>query len=279
MTATSDWTTYFGSLGINCQAIPSNPNAVQLTNLPGCPIFRGVDTVDQLNDLHTKARQKSSDLQRLLIVGLPFDHPQTVATFPGSIVLPKARVYAGHIADTFSLSGHLVESEFLRSIKQEVQAVMSGGTRAKTPICDWVQKLLNKNWVYGTPSSLAQLDTMLGLLTTDTTFIGHVRARMLSFGRGCGESVLLPQKDVILKNNSLIQSVDVADLRFISVESEMKDYSSARARIHPVFMDKFLTCASASNEEYSKNLGCASLVGPSSIGSKSREVALAFESM
>ena len=91
MTALKDWTTYFKSLGISCGPVPSNPSAVQLLNVAGCPIFRGVETVEELEDLHTKARELSSKMERIVVLGMPFNHPQTLATLPGNILLPKAR--------------------------------------------------------------------------------------------------------------------------------------------------------------------------------------------
>jgi hypothetical protein len=143
---------------------------------------------------------------------------------------------------------------------------MSNGTRTKTPLCDWVQKLLGQSWQYGTPSSLPQLDSMLGLLTTDVKSIGHVRSRQLSFGRGSGEALFLPIPTVVLPNNQLDQRVEPADMRFISLEAEMDKYDAARARIHPVFADKFLTMTSTIDSGYSRNIGCNAQLGASVIG-------------
>jgi len=266
MTALSDWKLYFEAIGISCQSIASNSSAVQLTNVAGCPIFRGVETTQELDDLHTKARDKSSEMGRLLVLALPLNHPQSIARLPGNITLPLCRVYGGHVGDVFSTSGHLIESSFLRSIKLEVLAVMSNGTKVKTPLCDWVQKLLQKDWQYGTPSSLAQLDSMLGLLTTDVKSIGHVRSRQLSFGRGSGEALFLPLPTVVLPNNHLDQKVDPADMRFISLESEMAKYDSSRARLHPVFSDKFLSTTFKIDSGYSRSIGCNAQMGASVIG-------------
>jgi len=268
MAAFDDWEKYFSSIGIVCQQVPSNPNASQLVNVAGCPIFRAVETTKELDDLHTKARDLSSQMKRLVVLGMPFNNPQSMAALPGNILLPKARVYAGHVADTFSTSGHLIENDFLLSIKREVLAVISGGTKVKTPLCDWAQKLLSKNWVYGTPSSLAQLDSMLALLASETASIGHVRARQLSFGRGTGDALFLPLPSVILSNNSLTQTVEAADFRFISLESEIGHYGPARTRLHPVFSDKFLTIAATTDKKHAISMGFTSHVGASALGQK-----------
>ena len=266
MNALHDWKIYFNSLGITCQEIPSNPSAVQLTNIAGSPIFRGVETIEELDDLHTKARQKSSEMRRLLVLGLPFKHPQSLARLPGNILLPVCRVYGGHVGDTFSTSGHLIESEFLKNIKQEVLGVINNGTGFKTPLCDWVMKLLGSSWRYGTPSSLQQLDSMLGLLSSDIKSIGHVRARQLSFGRGSGEALMLPLSTVVLPHNGLDQNIEASDMRFISLEAEMKQSSAARSRLHPVYSDKYLTATSGIDIQYSRKVGCGAQMGASVLG-------------
>ena len=76
MTALQDWKCYFDRIGVAWQSIPSNSHAIQLTNIAGSPLFRGVNSTVELNELHTKARTKSTDMGRLLVLGLPFDHPQ-----------------------------------------------------------------------------------------------------------------------------------------------------------------------------------------------------------
>jgi hypothetical protein len=272
MNALNDWIIYFNSLGVTCQEIPSNPSAVQLTNVAGCPIFRGVETIEELDDLHTKARQKSSEMRRLLVLGLPFKHPQSLARLPGNIMLPLCRVYGGHVGDTYSTSGHLIESEFLKTIKQEVLSVISNGTKVKTPLCDWVMKLLGKSWQYGTPSSLQQLDSMIGLLSSDVKSIGHVRSRQLSYGRGSGEALFLPLPTVVLPNNALDQSVEVSDMRFISLEAEMKNTNAARARLHPVYSDKYLTVTAGIDITYSRKVGCGAQMGASVLGQRHQTI-------
>ena len=181
-------------------------------------------------------------------------------------------MYAGHVADTFSTSGHLIENEFLLAIKREVLAVIAGGTKVKTPLCNWAQGLLKRNWVYGTPSSLAQLDSMLALLASETAAIGHVRARQLSFGRGTGDALFLPMPSVILPNNSLSQNVAAADFRFISLEAEIGHYGPARTRLHPVFSDKFLSITATTDRKYAVSMGFTSHVGASSLGQKNISV-------
>lgn len=269
MAAIDDWKSYFDLVGIGHWPVDSNPNAVQLINLAGTPIFRGVDSTIELNELHTKARQKSSEMKRLLVLGLPFSNPQTITTLPGNIVLPRCRVYGGHIGDTFSTTGHLIESEFLRNIKKEVLMVMSHGTKVKTPLCSWAIKLLKTNWVYGTPSSLAQLDTLLGLLITEVNSIGHVRSRQLSFGRGCGDAMLLPRPGLVLPNNSLDQVIESQDFRFIGLEAEIKHYNSARTRIHPTMSDKYLQVLS---KQEAIDAGAHTSIGASVLGKRKVKV-------
>ncbi len=266
MPALQDWKTYFNSLGLTTQAVSSNKSALQLTNVAGCPIFRAVDSTAELNDLHTKARQKSSEMERLLVLGLPFDHPQSNASLPGNVTLPKLRVYGGNVADIFSLSGHSIESTFIKNIKQEVLGVIKNGHDVKTPLCDWVLGFIKSSWPYGIPSSLAQLDGMLGLLVSDPSIIGHVRTRQLSFGRGCGDALLLPNTSVVLKNNSLEQPVEPADFRFVSLENEIQNYNASRARIHPVYSDRFLKQLAVSYPEAAEDFGCGAFVGASVLG-------------
>ena len=265
MTALQDWILYFNSLGVNCQAIPSNSSAVQLINVAGCPIFRVVESVPELDALHTKARQKSSEMGRLLAIALPLDHPQTLTSIPGSIHLPKVRIYGGHIGDTFSTSGHLIENEFLKAIKREVLAVISNGTRIKTPLCNWVQNLLGKNWKYGTPSSLPQLDTMLGLVASDAAIIGHIRARQLSFGRGCADALFLCGQDVVMPTNALDQKIDAGDFRFVSFETELSKTNAARERLRPIFAHRFYQAVERINPVYAQQLGYESPIGVSTI--------------
>ncbi|EHA63796.1 hypothetical protein [Synechococcus sp. WH 8016] len=266
MTAIDDWKGYLDVTGISWTSLESNNNAIQLTGMAGAPILRAVETREQLDSLHTTARQKSSELERLLILALPFDHPHTQMTLPGDIVLPKVRAYAGHISDTYSLSGHLIQSKFLTSIKKEVSRVITDGPKVSTPLCDWALKLLGRSWVYGTPSSASQLDSMLGLLAKDPAMIGHVRSRQLTYGRGCADAVLLPIKGVQLSTNKLDQKIEQCDMRFVSLEAEMSMYDSSRARIHAVMSNHYLTCASQSNQTFASQLGCDSMIGISKIG-------------
>lgn len=266
MNVTQQWKVIFHQFGINCQEIPGNNAALQLTNLAGCPVFRGVTSVAELNDLHTKAREKSSQMGRLLILGLPIDHSQSLLTLPGNIVLPKLRAYAGHAADTFSLSGHRIEPKFLQSVKQETLNVIKSGTSVKTPLCDWALKLLGGIWHYGKPSSLVQLDSMLALLASEVGRLGHVRARQLSFGRGCADATLLPVEGIKLKNNKLDQEIEVSDYRFVGLENELGQMDAVRNRIYPLISDKFLTAVSKIDPGYARELGCATNLGASVIG-------------
>ena len=266
MTALQDWKKYFEHFGVAWQSIPGNTNVIQLTNIAGCPLFRGVNSTVELNELHTKARTKSKDMQRLLVLGLPFDHVQGSVSLPGNITLPKLRVYGGNVGDTFSLSGHQIESGFLLKIKQEVLGMIKNGQDVQTPLCDWALKLLGDAWVYGTPTSLTQLDSMLGLLANEPGSLGHVRSRQLSFGRGCGEALFLPLQSLKLRNNRLQQTIEPSDFRFISLEKEIETYDSARARLHPVFADKFLTVLAQRNAHAAAELGCAASFGVSTLG-------------
>lgn len=266
MTAISDWKRYLNACGISWIALESNKNCIQLTGVAGAPILRAVETREELDNLHTTARQKSSELERVLILAMPFDNAFTQLALPGDIVLPRVRAYAGHISDTYSLSGHLIQSKFLSAIKNEVSAVIAEGTKVKTPLCDWAIKLLGSSWVYGKPSSVSQLDSMIGLLAQDPARIGHVRSRQLSYGRGCGDAILLPVKGVQLKNNNLDQKIEQCDMRLISLESEMAQYDSARARIHAVMSDRYLTSVSQAARTMSVNLGCGANIGISKIG-------------
>lgn len=266
MNVTQQWKVLFHEFGIKCQETPGNPNAIQLSNMAGCPIFRGVTSVSELNDLHTKARERSSHMNRLLILGLPLTHSQSVLTLPGNILLPKVRAYGGHNADTFSLSGHRIEPLFLKKIKAETIAVIKNGTDVKSPLCDWVLKLLGTNWHYGKPSSLAELDSMLALLISEPNAIGHVRARQLSFGRGCADATLLPVEGIKLKNNSLDQKIAIGDFRFIGLESELEQLDAVRNRIYPLISDKFLTALGKIDSQFAKDMGCGVNVGASIIG-------------
>ena len=260
------WKKLLKQLGVATQAIPGRSDMLQLTNVAGCPVFRVVSNLEELQELHTRARTKSSEMERLLVLALPLNHPNALMTLPGEIHLPKVRVYGGHIADTFSLHGHLIESTFLKAIKKEVLAVMNNGKSAKTPLCDWVQSLLGSAWKYGTPSTLVQLDSMLGLITNDTIRLGHVRARQLTFGRGCADATILPIAGTTLRNNSINQSVMVPDIRFVSLEQEMTMTDTARMRVHPVFCNAFLSVLSEDDPDYARKLGAGLGVGASTLG-------------
>ena len=266
MTAIDQWKRYLDFLGITWTALESNNKAVQLTGIAGAPIIRGVKDRQELNELHTSARQKSSEMQRLLLLALPLDNISSQIVLPGDIVLPKTRVYAGHISDTFSLSGHLIQSKFLTAIKKEVSRVISEGTKESTPLCDWALKMLGRSWVYGKPSSNSQLDSLLGLLAKDPAIIGHVRSRQLSYGRGAGDAVLLPIKGVKLPTNKLDQKIEQCDYRLISLEHEMGQYDSSRARVHAVLSHQYLSALSVDDKHLATELGCQSDVGYSRIG-------------
>ena len=266
MKALDQWKHLFDAFGIAHEKIKSNANAVTLTGLAGAPVFRAVDTQAQLSELHTKARQKSEEMGRLLVLGLPLTHRAASLSLPGGIVLPACRAYGGNVGATFSLSGHKIEPDFLVQLKKEVLAVMSNGTGVKTPLLDWLQKLAGNSWPYGTPAGLTQLDSLLGLVARDTKLIGHVRTRQLSFGRGCGDAMLLPIESVVLKNNNLNQHVASADMRFISLEAEMGFEKAARQRIHAQFTDKYLSVLNEIDAQISIEMGCEQQLGASVLG-------------
>lgn len=254
------WTQWLDAIDVAWKPIDSNPRAISLVGLAGAPLFRVVESLEEANELHAKARQKSEELQRLLIVALPIDHPLSMVTLPGEIVLPKVRAYGGHAASTFNLTGHKIECSFLTEVKKEVLNVMANGVQAKTPLCDWLVKLSGSSWPYGTPSSLPQIDSLLGLICRDTVLLGHVRTRQLSFGRGCGDALLLPVDGVVLKNHRLNQAIESSDLRFIGLEVEMEQRNAARDRIYPMFSDRFLSVLNDAE------IGTAAQVGPSKLG-------------
>jgi hypothetical protein len=272
MKALNTWTNYFDSLSIGWEPIKSNPNAISLTGIAGAPLFRTVETAAELNDLHSKARKKSAEVERLLAVALPLDHPLSSISLPGEILLPKCRVYAGHSGSTFSLTGHLVQSEFLTTLKKEVTAIISNGTKVKTPLLDWLLKLAGDSWVYGKPSSLSQLDSLIALVVRDPTRVGHVRTRQFSFGRGCGDAMLLPVPGVVLKNNRLNQSINKSDFRFIGLEAEMRQTDSARQRIHAQFSNSFLTVLSDISPNVAEQLNSGADIGASRIGAVATKV-------
>ena len=266
MASLNQWASFFTANGFTCQEIPGNSSAMQLTNVAGSPIFRCAKDAKELESLHTKARSKSSEINRILIIALPIDHAKSSIAMPGDILLPRFRVYAGNIGDTFSLSGHGIESEFLQNIKKETLEIMSSGNGVKTPLCDWVIKVLGTCWHYGKPSSLAELDSMLGLMANEVGRIGHIRSRQLSFGRGCSEATFLPIVGTNLKNNDLNQQINKADFRLISLEQEMGNYSPARQRIYPIITHRFLSVMSAANRKQAKEMGCEASIGTSTLG-------------
>lgn len=259
MTHLTKWKRWFNANGIVTEDIESNLNAVILSNLVGSPIFRVVGTVQELNDLHAKARMKSEEMQRLLAVGLPIDHPLTMVQLPGEMLMPRVRVYAGNIASTFNLGGHLIECTFLKELKKEVLNVMTNGIKTKTPLCDWLIKLAGKSWVYGTPSGLSQLDSLLSLVSRDTAMIGHLRTRQLSFGRGCGDALLLPINGVVLKNNNVGHKISPFDYRFISLETEVAQRDASRDRIYAQQTDIFLTVLNNPEMGTEANIGASKL--------------------
>ena len=271
MKALKHWKEYFNNLGIAAQSVDSNANALSLTGLAGAPVFRAVETRAELDALHTSARSKSDDIGRLLILGLPFSNPGSVATFPGDLVVPRCRVYAGHVATTFSLTGHRIENAFSKAVKLEVSKVIEDGPKTKTPLCDWLLNVVGSSWPYGKPSSKEQLDSLIALAAKDPTTIGHVRARQLSFGRGCADALLLPTASVTLPNNDLNQRVNQADYRLISLEEELAQISPARHRIYSVMSNAFLSALAAHDPAAAQELGCNSLVGASALGQFKQE--------
>lgn len=264
----NEWTHLFTRMGLTFEAVKSNPSAVTLTNVPGAPVFKVVASCAELNNLHSKAREKSQEMGRILVVALPLNHVQTVAAMPGSLYLPKVRVYGGHAGSTFSLSGHKIESTLLTSLKKEVSSVIANGTKVKTPLISWLLKLAGTSWPYGVPSSVQQLDSLLQLVSRDVQRIGHARVRELSFGRGCGESLLLPMEGVVLSNNGFNNAVTPADFRFISMAIEHSNHSSARQRIHAQYSDAYLSTVAEFDEDFAESLGCNALIGTSQVGSK-----------
>ena len=266
MTAIHQWRALLDALRISHQTIPGNVTSIQLTGIDGAPILRGVETTEELSELHTKAREKSESLERVLLLALPLTHPKSHLTLPGDIVLPKLNAYGGHMSSTFSLSGHRIEPSLVREMKREVMAVMQDGTKIKTPLCDWALKLLGNSWQYGTPSSLVQLDSMIGLLARDARMLGHVRTRQLSYGRGCGDAMLLPKAGVIPTSNQLLNKTHESDFKLLGLEAEIGQLDSARMRIHAVISDVYLTVLSRIDRELASDLGCGQVIGGSRLG-------------
>ena len=267
MKGIEQWQKLFSAYGISYEKISSNDNAVTLTGLAGAPVFRAVNTYQEFEDLHTKARQKADQMGRLLVLGLPLDSVGSIATLPGDMRLPTCRVYGGNAASTFSLSGHKIVNDLLVSLKKETMSVISNGTKVKAPLLNWLIKLAGKQWPYGLPSSLSQLDGLLGLVARDTSLIGHVRARQLSFGRGCPSAVLLPTPNVVLNNNGLNQSVAPADFRFFDLTHEYQIKESSRQRVYAQYCDRYLNVLQEINPIFAQSIGAGCALGSSVLGS------------
>ena len=275
----NEWTQLFEAMGLTFEPIKSNKSACTLTNIAGAPVFKLVNSYAELSELHSKARAKSHEMNRLLVVAMPLNNIQSVASVPGSLVLPKVRVYGGHAGSTFSLSGHKIQSTLLTSLKKEVSNVISNGTKVKTPLINWLLKLAGNSWPYGVPSSVEQLDSLLQLVSRDVSKIGHARVRELSFGRGCGEALLLPMDGVLLPNNGFNNTVAAADFRFISLAEEMNNQTSARQRIHAQLSHQFVSSVAEVDQEFAENLGCDAFLGTSTIGHASTEAPVATKSI
>ncbi len=266
------WTHLLGEMGLTFEPIKSNQSACTLTNVAGAPVFKVVTSYAELNEIHSKARTKSHEMGRLLVVAMPLNHVQSVAAVPGSLVLPKVRVYGGHAGSTYSLSGHKIQSTLLTSLKKEVSNVIANGTKVKTPLVNWLLKLAGSSWPYGVPSSVEQLDSLLQLVCRDVSKIGHARVRELSFGRGCGEALLLPMDGVVLPNNGFSNGISAADFRFISLAEEMSNQSSARQRIHAQLSHQFVSTLAQFDETFAEALGCNAFLGTSKVGVTPAEV-------
>lgn len=268
MTALQHWEAFFSANNIACSPVETNKQALSLGGLPGAPLFRAVNDENELAILHTKAREKSHLMNRLLILGLPFDHPGCITRLPGNIVLPTLWTYGGHFASSFSLAGHQIENSLVTEVKKEVSRVMRDGVKAKTPICDWLLKLTQGSWHYGKPSSKEQIDSLIALVSQDPQLLGHVRARQLTFGRGCSDALLLPSTALKLSNNCLAQKVHPSDLRLISLEQEVQSINSNRMRIHANACDLFLTVLDQVSSKTADKLGCGQNIGASVLGVK-----------
>jgi len=266
MKGIQQWQKLFSAYGIAYEKISSNENAITLTGLAGAPVFRAVDTYKELESLHTKARSKADQMERLLVLGLPLDNVGSVATLPGDLKLPTCRVYGGNAASTFSLSGHRIVNDLLTSLKKETMDVISNGTKVKAPLLNWLIKLAGKQWPYGLPSSLSQLDGLLGLVARDTSLIGHVRARQLSFGRGCSNAVLLPTPNVVLNNNGLNQTVAAADFRFFDLTNELNHKEASRHRIYAQYCNRYLNVLQEIDSGFAESIGAGIALGSSVLG-------------
>ena len=260
------WSEFFSALGIVCSEVSSNKNALCLDNIPGAPIFVCVSKAEDLQKLHTKARTKSDEMGRLMVLGLPLNHPGTIARLPGDIILPSVKVYAGHVGSTFSLSGHRIENSFLVALKKEVTKVIENGSKVKTPLCDWLLKLADSSWPYGKPSSKQQLDSLLALVAKNPAVIGHIRSRQLSYGRGCGDGLLLASDDVVLQTNQLNQRIHANDFRFISLENEVANTQSSRHRIQAVVSNAYLSVMAKAYPTTAVEIGAGACIGASVIG-------------
>lgn len=260
------WLAYFNSLGLVTSKLACNGNAVTIDNLPGAPVFRAVQNRAELDALHTKARSISAEMKKLLILGLPFDNPASIAHIGGDLPLPICRVYGGHISSSFPLHGHHVENQFSLGLKKEVSAIIEHGTKVKTPLCSWLLQMASDSWPYGLPSSKEQLDSLLGLVARNPERIGHVRSRQLSYGRGCADGLLLPIDSVVLPTNSLSFVINANDYRFISLEKETKESSTARHRVYALHSNAFLNVLAEVNPRFAQELGCNSTVGGSTLG-------------
>ncbi len=266
MTDIEQWQAYFKKIGVTTANIQTNRNVISFPGLPGEPLFRAVASRSELDDLHTKARAISAEIGKLLVLALPMRSIGSICSMPGDLILPRFRVYGGHFASSYALNGHQIENEFSVALKKEVSLVISEGTKSKTPLCDWLLKLVGSSWVYGKPSSKEQLDSLINLAAKDPGMVGHVRARQLSFGRGCDTAFLLPNPEVKLYNNQLKQQIFQSDYRFISSEIEHTNVSSARHRVYSVITSAFLSVLAEHDPRTAQELGCGSHVGASTIG-------------
>ena len=133
-------------------------------------------------------------------------------------------------------------------------------------MCKWLLSLAGSSWPYGIPSSKEQLDSLIALVSRDVTRVGHIRARQLSFGRGCSDGLLLPVTSLVMKTNDLDEVVNHNDFRFFSFDRELENINPGRNRVYALLSNAFLSTLAEFNPTVAQELGCASDVGGSRIG-------------
>lgn len=179
-------------LGITTESVDDEKGLLELSYLNGLLVAVSDDSEAQLK-ASNKLREVSHTSQTMVLSCEPLDQAGGSTIVPGvDCRVPVFTVYSGRFEDQFPTNGHKITNNRLLVLMQELEALNSGNTRAKTPYLSWMVKGMGTT----RPKTLEALQQLIIDAAADPESVKVPAIQQLLVGRGTRHAVLTVSPDV-----------------------------------------------------------------------------------